>query len=107
MEHISAPELAAWLADATRAAPLLLDVREVPEYQICHIPGSMHIPMHEIPGRLAELDEEAVLVCICHHGMRSRQVAQFLEHQGYTHVMNLTGGVHAWAVQLDPDMATY
>jgi rhodanese-related sulfurtransferase len=46
-------------------------------------------------------------VCICHHGARSMQVAAFLERQGFTSVTNLTGGIHAWATQVDNTMATY
>ncbi|MGC8165165.1 rhodanese-like domain-containing protein [Salmonella enterica] len=47
------------------------------------------------------------MVCICHHGGRSMQVAAFLERQGFTKVINLSGGVHAWAAQVDPSMPTY
>lgn len=63
--------------------------------------------MNTIPGRFAELDEEQPVVCICHHGGRSMQVAAFLERQGFTKVINLSGGVHAWAAQVDPSMPTY
>ena len=107
MEHISAPELAAWINDPDRPPPLLLDVREPWEHQTCHIAGSQLVPMNTIPGRFAELDEEQPVVCICHHGGRSMQVAAFLERQGFTKVINLSGGVHAWAAQVDPSMATY
>jgi rhodanese-related sulfurtransferase len=47
------------------------------------------------------------VICICHHGSRSMQVANFLEQQGFTEVTNLTGGMHAWAVQVDPAVPTY
>jgi rhodanese-related sulfurtransferase len=107
MEHISAPELAAWIDDPDRPTPLLLDVREPWEQQTCHIAGSQLVPMNTIPGRFAELDEEQPVVCICHHGGRSMQVAAFLERQGFTKVINLSGGVHAWAAQVDPSMPTY
>lgn len=107
MNHLSAPELAARLADPNQARPLLLDVREPWEYQTCHIEGATLIPMQTIPARLQELDEETEIVCICHHGMRSMQVAAFLERNGFTRITNLTGGVHAWAVQVDPAMPTY
>jgi rhodanese-related sulfurtransferase len=56
---------------------------------------------------LAELDADAPLVCICHHGGRSLQVAAFLEQHGFSQVSNLTGGVHAWALQVDSAMPTY
>jgi rhodanese-related sulfurtransferase len=107
MQHVTAQELAQWLADSTRPAPLLLDVREPAEFQICHISDAVLMPMQSIPGRLTELDEDAEIVCICHHGGRSMQVAAFLERNGFAHVTNLTGGVHAWSQQVDPGMPTY
>ena len=107
MEVISAIELAEWLADPSREKPVLLDVREPNEYEICHIQGSQLIPMHTIPLQLDELDEDAVIVCICHHGGRSMQVAHFLERNGFNKIINLTGGVHAWAMQVDTAMPTY
>jgi rhodanese-related sulfurtransferase len=107
MQHITAPELAAWIADSSRPAPVLLDVREPWEYQTCHIAGVTLIPMNTIPARQGELDADAQIVCICHHGGRSAQVAAFLERNGFTQVTNLTGGVHAWALQVDKSMPTY
>lgn len=108
MQHVSAPELAAWLADPARARPLLLDVREDWEVGTCKIAGSVQIAMNTIPARIGELeDDDAEIVCVCHHGARSMQVAAFLERQGFTRVTNLTGGIHAWAVQVDPSMPTY
>ena len=107
MEHITAPELAAWLADENRPAPLLLDVREPWEFQTCHIAGAQSMPMNTVPERMQELEEDAPIVCICHHGARSMSVAAFLERQGYARVINLTGGVHAWALQVDNAMPTY
>jgi rhodanese-related sulfurtransferase len=107
MEHVSPAELAAWLADASRARPFLLDVREPWEYDTCHIEGSVLMPMHTIPARIDDLDEDAAIVCICHHGMRSMQVAAFLERHGFSQLSNLTGGIHAWALQVDGAMAKY
>lgn len=107
MRNINANELAAWLDDESRVSPLLLDVREPWEYQICHIDGSRTMPMSTIPTNVAELDQDQPIVCICHHGMRSMQVALFLEQQGFSDVINLTGGVDAWATQVDSGMATY
>jgi rhodanese-related sulfurtransferase len=107
MHHITAPELAAWLADASRAQPVLLDVREPWEVQQGMIDGAVALPMQSIPDRVQELDEDAITVCICHHGSRSAQVAQFLAQQGFGQVINLTGGMHAWATQVDTAMATY
>jgi rhodanese-related sulfurtransferase len=107
MQQLTPPQLADWLADPSREKPVLLDVREPWEYQTCHIDGSVLIPMNTIPARQEELDPDAPVVCICHHGMRSMQVAAFLERQGFTEVINLAGGVHAWAQQVDPNMPTY
>ena len=107
MQQMTAPELAAWLADPSREQPLLLDVRENWEFETCHIAGSTLIPMHLIPVRVGEIDDDRDIVCICHHGARSMQVAAFLERNGFSNVTNLTGGVHAWAVQVDPSMPKY
>ena len=107
MQHLSAAALAQRLENAQLPAPLLLDVREGWEFETCHIDGAMSMPMRSIPARLRELDPDAEIVCICHHGARSLQAAHFLEQQGFTAVTNLTGGVHAWAQQVDPTMATY
>ena len=107
MQHITAQELAQWLTNSSKKSPLLLDVREPGEYETCHIEGAQLMPMQTVPARLNELDEDAKIVCICHHGGRSMQVAHFLEHRGYSKVINLTGGVHAWAQQVDPAMPTY
>ena len=106
-ESITAPELAQWLADHQRSQPLLLDVRETAEVLLGQIPASVHMPMQSVPARLNELDPDAVIVCICHHGARSMQVARFLSQNGYDNVINLTGGIHAWATQVDPAMPTY
>ncbi len=107
MEHITAPELAAWIADPDRPSPLLLDVREPWEFETCSISAAQLIPMNTIPSRFSEFDEAQPVVCICHHGARSMQVAAFLERQGFTQVTNLTGGIHAWAQQVDATMVTY
>ncbi len=107
MKTISAPALAQWLQDPERPAPHLLDVREPWEFEVCHIAGSRLVPMRTLPGRLVELDAAQPIVCICHHGNRSAHVAMWLWRQGYADVYNLSGGVDAWARQVDPKMATY
>lgn len=107
MKGLSAPELAAWLADEGRPQPLLLDVREPWENNVCRIEGSLFVPMHTVPQRLREWEAARDTVCICHHGGRSMHVAMFLERQGFASVFNLTGGVDAWARQVDPAMPTY
>ena len=87
--------------------PLLLDVRESWEFAICHIDGSRLLPMREIPNALDDLDNDQEIVVICHTGVRSLQVCYFLQHEGFTKVMNLSGGVHAWATSVDTKMPTY
>jgi rhodanese-related sulfurtransferase len=107
MQHITAPELAAWLADPARSRPQLLDVRENWEFETCHIDGATLMPMQLVPIRVGELDDDQEIVCICHHGARSMQVAAFLERNGFSRISNLTGGIHAWAVQVEPSMPKY
>lgn len=87
--------------------PLLLDVREPWEFRICHIDGSELIPMGKLPASLNVLDPERETIVICHHGIRSRQVAMYLDYQGFANVINLAGGVDAWARDVDRQMATY
>jgi rhodanese-related sulfurtransferase len=107
MKQIAPAELAAWLVDKQRASPLLLDVREPWEFQTCSIAGSRLLPMGEVAARKDELDAQAEVVVICHHGGRSMQVAMFLERSGFAKVHNLAGGVDAWARTVDPSMPVY
>ena len=107
MKQIAPAELAAWLADAGRPAPLLLDVREPWEWDTARIEGARLIPMREVPARVGELDRECEVVAICHHGGRSQQVALFLEKNGFSKVHNLAGGVDAWSRTVDPAVPLY
>jgi rhodanese-related sulfurtransferase len=107
LKQIAPAALAAWLADPARKKPLLLDVREPWEFQTCHIEGSQLVPMGEIAARAGELDASSEVVVICHHGGRSMQVAMFLEKKGFSEVINLAGGVDAWARTVDPAMPVY
>ena len=107
MNQITPVQLAAWLADAKRDKPLLLDVREPWEWQTARIEGAQHIPMREIPARAGELDKGREVVAICHHGGRSQQVALFLEKNGFAKIHNLQGGVDAWSRTVDPSVPTY
>ena len=107
MKQISPLELAAWLSDQRREKPLLLDVREPWEWQAARIAGAQHIPMREVPARVAELDSKCEVVAICHHGGRSQQVAMFLEKNGFSKVHNLQGGVDAWSRTVDPAVPLY
>lgn len=90
-----------------RETLLLLDVREPWEVQLSPFPGAMHVPMREIPARVDELPAQQAIVCICHHGARSAQVALFLEHRGFDRVYNLAGGIDAWAREVDATVPRY
>jgi rhodanese-related sulfurtransferase len=87
---------------------LLLDVREEWELGVAPVPATLtHIPMGQIPDRLAELDPAKETVVICRSGGRSMQVARFLEAQGFTSVLNLAGGILAWSRDIDPTIPQY
>lgn len=75
---------------------VLLDVREDDEWQRGHAPGAQHIPMGDVPARMAEIDTEAQLFVVCHVGGRSQRVAQYLARNGYEPI-NVSGGMLAWA----------
>jgi len=96
---------------SSRSAPLLLDVREDWEAALARISpqrvSALHIPMGQVPARLAELDPAQPIVCYCHHGMRSLQVVAFLARQGYETVYNLAGGIDAWSCEVDPAVPRY
>lgn len=105
--ELDAELLHAWLTDSKRASPLLLDVREEWEFELCAFDGALHMPLGELPARCTELDRECELVCICHHGVRSAQAAAYLRQVGFRKVYNLAGGVNAWARRIDSSMPTY
>ncbi|MBK6658469.1 MAG: sulfurtransferase [Proteobacteria bacterium] len=104
MRQLSAQQAATLLAQGQAR---LLDVREDWEYELAHVDGALHVPMGEIPARYAELPADEPLIVICHHGMRSLQVAQFLAARGFADVANLDGGIDAWAATVDPALARY
>ena len=107
MNPLTPAQLAAWLSDAGRDPPLLLDVREPWEWQAARIEGAKHIPMREVPARVEEIDRGQEVVAICHHGGRSQQVAMFLEKNGFAKIHNLVGGVDAWSRTVDPAVPLY
>ena len=100
MDEISAPDAAQLLADQPDQT-ILLDVREEAELEAAALANALHLPMGEIPARLAEIDNKKTIICMCRSGGRSAQVADFLARQGYTRVFNLTGGIHAWSDLVD------
>jgi rhodanese-related sulfurtransferase len=103
--EISVGELDRWLGGARPVA--VLDVREPWERAICALPGSIDIPMAELPGRLAEVPTDRAVVVMCHHGMRSLQATRWLRAQGRALACNLQGGIDAWASQIDGVMKRY
>lgn len=105
MKEISSTQLKALLDNGE--TPVLLDVREQWECGICQLDGSIVIPMNDIPNRINELDKDSAIVTICHHGMRSQNVAFFLEQNGFSNITNLAGGMDSWARNVDTNMATY
>jgi rhodanese-related sulfurtransferase len=105
MRHYKATELKAYLDSGEQ--PLLLDVREPWEFEICQIKGSQLLPMQNVPQKLEMLNPHQEIVLICHHGIRSRQIGYYLESVGFTQLINLMGGVNAWAKEVDLTMSTY
>ena len=110
--QIRPSELPDWLAAArAHGEPVVLDVREPSELAVASIKANgfnlLTIPMGVIPLRLAELDTEQPIACLCHHGGRSMQVASFLKSRGFAHVANIAGGINAWSAEVDPTVARY
>ncbi len=101
---MQAAELSAYLE---YSEPLLVDVREPWEFEICHLPGSVNIPMGRIAQQLETIRDAQECVMICHHGVRSRQVIAYLQQQEIRHMINLEGGVDAWARVVDKNMPLY
>ncbi len=89
------------------AGACLLDVREPAEVATVAVPGSVHIPMREIPARLDELPTDRQVLVLCHHGGRSGRVALFLRAQGRANATNVAGGIDAWAREVDPTLPRY
>jgi rhodanese-related sulfurtransferase len=87
--------------------PLVLDVREDWELQLARIPDVVHVPMNQLPGRLAQFERETPVIVMCHAGGRSLRVAHFLLNQGFTSVANLTGGIQAWSESVDATVPQY
>lgn len=106
MREMSPQEVDKYLQGTTNQ-PFLLDVREPWEYNICRIEGAQLIPMQSIPVHLSKLDPKQEIIVICHHGIRSRMVAQFLEQSQFENVINLSGGVNAWSQYVDLEMPRY
>ncbi len=105
VENISPTEIAA-LRDAGESWQLL-DVREPWEIEIASVPRSIEIPMAQISSRQTELDAEKPIAVLCHSGGRSAKVADFLARQGFSRVVNIAGGIDAWALEVDNSLPRY
>jgi rhodanese-related sulfurtransferase len=112
MQQVSPSQFNDWFQQASSIGqPLILDVRETWECQLASIaPAGCEVsimPMQTIPARLMELDKSRPIACLCHHGMRSMQVARFLASNGIGEVVNIDGGIDAWSMDKDPSVARY
>jgi rhodanese-related sulfurtransferase len=105
IEDISVHDLAGWRDSGKKF--VLLDVRDADEVARVRLDGSVWIPMREIPQRLGELDRGMSTAVMCHHGGRSERVGEFLASQGFTDVVNVAGGIDAYAAQIEPTLARY
>lgn len=86
----------------------LLDVREPWEYATAHIDPSTPMPMGDVSARVhQELDPEAHITVLCHHGQRSLNVTAWLRNQGFENVQSLRGGIDAWSAEIDPKVPRY
>ena len=88
---------------------VVLDCREPGEVATAKIDGTLHIPMREIPARIAELQphQKGRIVVHCHHGGRSLRVTQYLRQQGFDQAQNMAGGIDAWSLEIDPTVPRY
>jgi len=89
-------------------APILLDVREPWEFETASLPDSVLMPMGDVTSRAhAELDPDAHIVVLCHHGQRSLSVTMWLRNQGFERAQSLAGGIDGWSRTIDPSIPRY
>ena len=103
--EITATELSRELREKTDL--LLVDVREPHEWEIGHLEGATLIPLQDLPTRWADLDSQAAIVTICHHGIRSMHALEYLQSQGFERVRSLAGGIDAWSTDVDSTVPRY
>jgi rhodanese-related sulfurtransferase len=100
--------LAQLRSDVGTEAPVLLDVREPWEFQTASLAGSLLMPMGDVPSRAhTDLDPDAHIVVMCHHGQRSLSVAMWLRREGFERAQSLAGGIDAWSRAIDPSVPRY
>ena len=117
ISQLNPVDFLAWRDSATAgdSLPVVLDVREPWELQTASVRADgftlLHIPMRDIAAQLVELQQthgpDQPIACLCHHGMRSMQVANYLAQNGFTQVVNLQGGIDAWSQQMDRSVPSY
>jgi len=95
------------LLENTATPPLVLDVREPWEAEICRLNNAELIPMRQIPEKLSVLPKDRHILVLCHHGARSRRVTDYLRANGFAAVTNIAGGINAWAEEIDPTLRRY
>ena len=110
IDQVRPNDLEAWIA-AQGGQGVVLDVREPSELRAASLQPQgfelLTIPMNDIPARLAELDPDQPIACLCHHGGRSQRVAMFLAHNGFSKLANVAGGIDAWSRERDPTIPRY
>ena len=112
IDQIQPSQLSDWISSkALHGDTFVLDVREPYEVQTASVTANgfdlLTLPMGSVVEKLSELDKDRPIACLCHHGSRSMQVAAYLSSQGFTHLANIEGGIHAWSSQVDPNVPTY
>lgn len=105
MQEMNVKELAQRLKEGT--APIIIDVREPNEFAYARIPGAILKPLGDFREWTQELDKDQEYVLQCHTGSRSWQAAYLLERMGFTRVYNLSGGIDAWSLHIDPNVPRY
>lgn len=112
IDQIQPSQLPDWISSKSASGnTVVLDVREPYEVQTACVTANgfelVTLPMGSIVEKLSELDKDRPIACLCHHGSRSMQVAAYLSSQGFRHLANIEGGIHAWSSQVDPNVPTY
>ncbi len=111
IDQVRPSQLPEWLQLHADRKPVVLDVREPLELALAGVKPEgfelVAIPMRQLPGRINELDPQRPLACLCHHGVRSQQMAMFLASNGFEDVVNIAGGIDAWSMERDPSIAQY
>lgn len=111
MQRLRVSELQDFLRTHAHRPPVLLDVREPWELALAalRLPGAraLDIPMSELTSRLNELPDDAPIVCLCHHGVRSANVAAYLTRHGFDEVWDVIGGIDAWSLEMDRTLPRY